>query len=79
MVDVAGKFVRDDQDRVVFNFGKHRGDPIAAHHDFLFWMLQKDFAPSTLAIARAEIERIPEPAPEAEDPNGEGKDDEIPF
>ena len=39
MVDVAGKFVRDDQDRVVFNFGKHRGDPIAAHHDFLFWML----------------------------------------
>lgn len=74
MVDVAGKFVRDDQDRVVFNFGKHRGDPIAAHHDFLFWMIQKDFARSTLAVAQAELERIPEPTAEPEGPN-----DDIPF
>ena len=78
MVDVAGKFVRDDQDRVVFNFGKHRGDPIAAHHDFLFWMLQKDFAPSTRAVALAELERTPEPAAEPEDSNTANGDD-IPF
>ena len=79
MVDVAGKFVRDEQDRIVFAFGKHRGDPVAAHLDFLHWMLGKDFAPSTLAVARAELERQREPAPEAEDSNNKKTGDDIPF
>ena len=34
MVDPAGKFVRDDQDRIAFAFGKHRGDPSTATRTF---------------------------------------------
>ncbi|MYD88376.1 MAG: hypothetical protein F4018_00010 [Acidobacteria bacterium] len=79
MVDVAGKFVRDDQDRVVFDFGKHRGDPIAAHHDFLLWIIQKDLTPSTIAVAIAELERTPEPGPEPEGSSAEDTDDDIPL
>lgn len=79
MVDVAGKFVRDEQDRITFAFGKHRGDPTDAHPDFLYWMLQKDFAPSTLAVARAELDRITAPADEPEDPNAGEAGDDIPF
>ena len=78
MVDIAGKFIRDDQDRVVFRFGKHYGKPIAAHHDFLWWMLDRDFAPSTRAIARAELERTPDPEPRPDGSDAED-DDGIPF
>ena len=79
MVDVAGKFIRDEQGRIVFNFGKHRGDPVDAHPDFLYWMLQKDFAPSTLAVARAKLDRIHAPDdPAPDDPDAEPTDD-IPF
>ena len=79
MIDVAGKFVRDEQGRITFAFGKHRGDPVDAHPDFLYWMLQKDFAPSTLAVARAELDRITAPADEPEDPNAGEPGDDIPF
>jgi DNA polymerase-3 subunit epsilon len=80
MVDVAGKFVRDDQGRIVFGFGKHRGDPVDAHPDFLYWMLQKDFAPSTLAVARAELDRIHEPAaPAPSDTDNTDDDYALPF
>ena len=79
MVDVAGKFVRDEQGRITFAFGKHRGDPTDAHPDFLYWMLGKDFAPSTLVVARAELDRITAPADEPEDPNAEEAEDGIPF
>ena len=79
MVDVAGKFVRDEQGRITFAFGKHRSDPIDAHPDFLWWMLQKDFAPSTLAVARAELDRINAPADEPEEPNAGETGDDIPF
>ena len=79
MVDVAGKFVRDDQGRTMFGFGRHRGAPVDAHPDFLCWMLQKDFAPSTLAVARAELDRIDAAANEPEDPNAGETGDEIPF
>lgn len=79
MVDVAGKFVRDELDRIVFAFGKHRGDPIDAHPDFLYWMLQKDFTPSTLGVARIELDRITQPAPEPEYSDDEDAGDDIPF
>lgn len=61
MVDVAGKFVRDERGRIVFGFGRHRGAPIEEHHDFLRWMLNRDFPRSTLDIAIAEINRPIEP------------------
>ena len=79
MIDVAGKFVRDEQGRVTFGFGRHRGDPVDAHPDFLDWMLGKDFAPSTLAVARAELHRICEAPPEPDDPDAGEIDDDIPF
>jgi len=78
MVDVAGKFVRDDQDRIVFGFGRHRGDPVDAHPDFLDWMLGRDFPPSTLAVARAELHRVIDATAEPENPSNEEIDD-IPF
>ncbi len=78
MVDVAGKFVRDDQDRIVFGFGRHRGDPVDAHPDFLDWMLGRDFPPSTLAVARAELDRVIEASAEPENPSS-GEIDDIPF
>ena len=36
MVDVAGKFVRDEQERIVFGFRKYRGVPVDPHPDFLY-------------------------------------------
>ena len=86
MVDPAGKFRRDEHDRIVFAFGKHRGDPTDDHPDFLAWILNKDFPPSTLAVARRELDRIrppaPEPNPGAQPVNTEANsidDGEIPF
>ncbi|MCY4121889.1 MAG: 3'-5' exonuclease [Acidobacteria bacterium] len=79
MVDVAGKFIRDEQGRITFGFGKHRGDPVDAHPDFLDWMLGKNFTQSTLAVARAELHRMTEPPPEQEDGGTEGPVDDIPF
>jgi DNA polymerase-3 subunit epsilon len=54
MVDRAGKFRRDEDGTVRFAFGKHRGEPVADHPDFLQWMLdpRRDFAPDTLSYAR---------------------------
>ena len=81
MVDPAGKFVRDEQGRIAFAFGKHRGDPVDRHPDFLDWMLRKDFAPSTLAVARAELDRIRAPAAPADGNDSQTPDtgDNIPF
>jgi len=37
---------------VVFNFGKHHGEPVRDHEDYLEWMLQSDFPADTLAAIR---------------------------
>ena len=81
MVDPTGKFVRDEQGRIAFAFGRHRGDPVDRHPDFLDWMLRKDFAPSTLAVARAELDRLWAPAAPADADNSQtpGTGDDIPF
>ena len=62
----------------MFGFGRHRGDPVDAHPDFLDWMLGRDFPPSTLAVARAELQRVIEASAEPENPSSEEIDD-IPF
>lgn len=50
-VDRDGKF-RKEGGTVVFAFGKHDGEPVKAHLDYLGWMLTKDFSEETKAVAR---------------------------
>lgn len=56
MVDVGGKFQRDQGARTVFAFGPYRGAVATEHPEYLQWMLGKDFPPSTLDIARQLLE-----------------------
>ena len=78
-VDIAGKFRYDNKQRVIFAFGPARGAVATTRPDLLSWMLQKDFAPSTLAVARRLLDEAWAPAPEAEteatgdDPNRGGQ------
>lgn len=51
-VDPARKFRRREDGVIIFGFGQYRMLPVAEHLDYLRWMLGKDFAPSTLGIAR---------------------------
>ena len=56
LIDPAGKFIRREDGEILLNFAAHRDQPARNHLDFLEWMLRKDFAPSSRAIARAVIE-----------------------
>ena len=47
-VDYAGKFVRTKEGTIIFNFGKHRGQPVTSEPGFLQWMVGKDFTSDTL-------------------------------
>ncbi len=51
-VDRDGKFVRNDEGRVVFNFGKHKGQWVGSQPGFLEWMLKKDFSSDAKSHAR---------------------------
>lgn len=51
-VDREGKFRRDENDRVVFAFGKNAGQHVLKHRDYLQWMLGKDFSPEVKAWCR---------------------------
>jgi DNA polymerase-3 subunit epsilon len=50
-VDRAGKLRRADGE-VVFAFGKHAGEPVARHPDYVDWMLDADFPRQTKRILR---------------------------
>ena len=56
IADLSGKFVYNDQDQLILNFGKHKGNPAKNHIDFLEWMLRANFAYDTCEIARQVIE-----------------------
>ena len=52
-VDRSGKLRRDDESgEVVFNFGKHRGQPVRLNEEYLEWMLGTDFPPDTKAAIK---------------------------
>ncbi|MGB0652659.1 MAG: exonuclease domain-containing protein [Thermoplasmatota archaeon] len=51
-LDHAHRFYEDTDGTVRFGFGKHRDGPVADEPGFLRWMLNRDFAPDTLAVAR---------------------------
>ncbi|MBO6250631.1 MAG: 3'-5' exonuclease [Muribaculaceae bacterium] len=50
-VDLAGRFIYDEQQRPVFNFGKYKGQLVTdvLHRDpgYYAWMMQGDFAENT--------------------------------
>lgn len=50
-IDRDGKFKKEGG-VAVFNFGKHDGEPVREHLDYLGWMLTKDFSAETKAVAR---------------------------
>lgn len=57
--DQSGKFVHEDG-RVVFNFGKHKGKPLAevaaAAPDYLKWILGSDFPDDAKQVVRDELD-----------------------
>jgi DNA polymerase-3 subunit epsilon len=51
-VDRSRRLRLDRGGRVVFNFGKHRGEPVSEHADYIEWMLESDFPPDTRQAIR---------------------------
>lgn len=55
-VDLAGRIVLNDKDIPVFNFGKHKGKPVAEvlrrEPSFFDWMMQGDFPKNTKDVLR---------------------------
>lgn len=51
MVDLAGRFIRDDQNRIVINFGKNKGKELAKvikeEPSYYQWMMDGDFPADT--------------------------------
>jgi len=51
MADLAGRMVYSHKDEIVFNFGKHRGKPVAqvlkAEPSYFDWMMRGDFTRDT--------------------------------
>lgn len=41
ILDLSGKFVKNDAGVICYNFGKHKDCPVTDHLDFLDWMLNK--------------------------------------
>lgn len=54
-IDLAARFVLDDNDVPVLNFGKHKGQPVKEifrrEPSFYAWMMQGDFARNTKDVA----------------------------
>jgi DNA polymerase-3 subunit epsilon len=51
-VDYARNLVRNEKGEIVFNFGKHKGEPVTHHPDYAQWMLENDFPEGTKMILR---------------------------
>jgi DNA polymerase-3 subunit epsilon len=51
-VDRARRFRLTPGGEVVFNFGKHAGESVRLHDDYLEWMLSGDFPPDTCQAIR---------------------------
>lgn len=64
-VDLASRFVRNDKNEIIFNFGKHRGKKVVEvllrEPSFYDWMMQGDFSKNTkdvLVRLKAEADAI---------------------
>ena len=55
-VDFEGKIILRESDGVaIFNFGKHKGNPVVNHRDFVGWMLGQDFSTNTKNVVKSLI------------------------
>ena len=54
LIDFSRKFARNDEGEIIFTFGKHKGEIVQNHLDYLNWMLSADFSRHTKMI----IEKI---------------------
>lgn len=52
-VDLTGRFVRNDEGLITFNFGNQKGHPAHEHPNVLRWIIEKDFPLQVKEIARA--------------------------
>lgn len=52
-VDFTGRFIRNSQGAIVFNFGNNKGEEASKHPQVLQWMIQRDFPLQVKNIARA--------------------------
>ena len=50
--DIGGKLIYNDQNEIVFNFGKHKNQRVIDNPDYANWMLGSDFPEDTKAILR---------------------------
>ena len=51
-VDFMGRFVRNVDGEICFNFGKHKGEVARRYPGFLNWLIQKDFPMQVKRIAQ---------------------------
>ena len=53
-VDLAGRFVKNEDNKIVFNFGKHKGKPVAKilkkEPSYYGWMMNGDFSQNTKKV-----------------------------
>lgn len=52
-VDLTGRFVRNENGIIIFNFGNQKGQPAFEHTNVLRWIIEKDFPLQVKEIARA--------------------------
>jgi DNA polymerase-3 subunit epsilon len=52
-VDLTGRFVRNENGLIIFNFGNQKGQPAHEHPNVLRWIIDKDFPLQVKAIAQA--------------------------
>ena len=43
IIDYAGKFTRNEEGEIIFNFGPHKNKRVIEEAGFARWMLTKDF------------------------------------
>jgi DNA polymerase-3 subunit epsilon len=57
-VDYARKLAKNESGEIVFNFGKYKGQPVAAQVDYATWMLGGDFPEGTKMILRTILSQL---------------------
>jgi DNA polymerase-3 subunit epsilon len=56
-VDFTGRFIRNSQGQIIFNFGNNKGDVAAKHPNVLQWIIQRDFPLQVKNIAKAILDK----------------------